>query len=604
MKHLSSVAIGAMIFLLPAAGMAESIFDTFYNEAAQTIDGTPVSDAIVQFTIDQMRLWGPRGIVLTAEDIRLAQLGDTKVCLGKKDRNGDTIPPMSSGLGAYTCDGLKQAIKALIESERQAQLLGDTLITIANGNEMAIADEAHRGSNVGQLTATFGRLWSGTGSQAEAWPTDAGDAVTQLESALSDEQKDLDAIMLRFHHGYFRDARENDPRFRDIGPKTRDALEAIASRLNIAGDTRKTGDIATPVLKTKNVTLWARKDDIGLQWTYPTHLERMNIQAAWDYPQRAEGGQSLAYPYAYRGEPRAGQAYNIASPLCSRSQGRFGFLCRPLPAASGCNSTTGSGALSSITLTRCSHTITETPPGTMQLCSGALLLYKDTGKAVGDLQPGDKADPKDICSPESNILYQDDTTQHACYISSCLRQSMSGHTIIPLRNTTLSTEVAAPFHAFERNDPQLGLYAEMSSSNTPVILPPYLGLDLVALFERDYCAQNGLPPGPLAGYCSYQNNRRDASPLAQLSAMFGSYTQEAADLASDLDQTAALGAATGYRLSLDQSLPIYRTTAASLAQTVRTIANLFNELKSAPLTRQLCPWIGAPQDTTLTPVEP
>lgn len=601
MKRLLSVTTGALLLLLPGVSMAQSLFDTFYDETAQTIDNGPVSDAITEFVIGQMRLWGPHGIVLTADDVRLAQRGDTKVCEGKKDRNGDAIASMNTGLGAYTCDGLKQAVQSLIESERQAQELGNTLITIANGNEMAIADEPHRGSNIGQSVATFSRLWTGTGSQIEPWPVAANAALTQLETALEEEKTDRDAIILRFHFGLFRDNREKDPRFDGVGPKTRAALVAIAAQLKMTGDSKKTGDIATPVLKTENVSLWARKDDVGLQWTYPTHLERFSIQAAWEYPERVEGGQLLAYPYAYQGELKPTSASTFFSPLCARTMGRSGFLCQPLPPTSTCDA--DSDSLTGISLTRCNSTITQTV-GPLQLCSGSLLLYKDTGQAISDVKIDNKADPKTICTPETKILYPDDAAHHACYISYCVSQAFSGHTIIPLRNTTLATEPAAPFNAFARTDPQLGLYAEMNSVAAPFHLPPYLGLDLIAAFERDYCAQNGLPPGPLAGYCNYQNARRDASPQSNIAKNIRLYVSDAADLSSDFDQTSALGAAIGFRLSLDQSLPIYRTMTAALAQTVQNIANLFHELKTAPITRQLCPWIGAPVDSTNIPVEP
>ena len=102
----------------------------------------------------------------------------------------------------------------------------------------------------------------------------------------------------------------------------------------------------------------------------------------------------------------------------------------------------------------------------MQLCSGALRFC--TRHRQGRRRPptGDKADPKDICSPESNILYRDDTTQHACYGQLLPAPVYERAHDYPLLQYGLSTgwrHRSMRLNGMIRN---WDWYAEMSSSNT------------------------------------------------------------------------------------------------------------------------------------------
>ena len=195
---------------------------------------------------------------------------------------------------------------------------------------MAIADETHRGSMSVSLTATFGRLWSGTGSRGGNMADGRRRAVTRNWSALSDEQKRSG----RDHVPVFTTAtsatRARMTRLPRHRTKTRDAFRSDCQPAEYCGATQNRRHCHAG--SQKNVTLCGHaKTTSVLQWTYPTHLERMNIQAACGLPAARRGrtvnGLSVRVPGANRG--RVGHA-NIVKSAVQPQRGAFRL---PLPTA-------------------------------------------------------------------------------------------------------------------------------------------------------------------------------------------------------------------------------------------------------------------------------
>ncbi len=580
-----------------------TIFDLFYDQVTEASPSVKPPQRIAQFVIDEMKHWGVSGIKITADDIDLAIAGlysqdsNDGLCQSKVDMNDNpyTFEP-GGALVPGSCLALQTDILALLTAELEAEQLGADLMTLASGSELSIADEPHRPLDMALYSLLLRRVWTGTGASVIPWDGSADSQVADLNATLSAlDEEGLEEAVLRFHHGYFRDQRESDPRFSGVQDDVGTALQAIAAALSITiNDAESIGIFATPKLTASNVALWARGDDIGLMWIYPTHAFRLELKPADDYPEFVVGGDNLAYPFMYTGgTPPTGAG--IVSPLCSRMVGRQGYLCRPLPSTAQNCDTTGDGR--SITLVECSVDVTRTKGGP-SICPGFDNLFTDTGIPLEDpADPGHlnpaltKADYATICAPENKVIYQDDITSNACYVALCLLQSMSGHTLVPNRNPVVINEATSPYLACIRPDPQLGLYTEIAE-DSPYPLPEYLGPLLVDDFARQYCAKNGDAPLPLMGLCVYNDNTNAALPITDSFLNVQVTERLGENLALRGDDFNSIAASIGQRASLDQAIELERKMFGKLAHFIQHIADLFMELRSAPLTQSACPWTG------------
>ncbi len=596
MKRLS-IAIVLMTILLPQEVAATSLYDTFYKEAEASGLRVHPTEQITQFVIDEMKTWHQTGIQLTPDDVTAAMADNLATLCGNKfDVESNSIQFIYGGTGdGESCMALRDDIVSLVQSEQEIDDMGTTLLTIADGAELASANEPHRPVEMGKAALLLKRVWIGTGAGIipwdTAWDSDANNLDAKV-AALSPE--DLEKAILRFHHGYYRDQREADPAFAGIANDVRDALQQLANTMGIADDPSLLGEYATPILPgTPNVAFWARKDDIGLMWVYPTHFFRLKIKRADEYPKIVTDGERLAYPYSYEGStPPTDPKYR--TPLCSRMMGRYGYLCRPMPQpAKDCVAPGDTG----ISLVMCSEEATQTEVGP-KACTDIEKLFDDNGESLTD--PADPAkinpalSPADldtICDPDKKILYQDDITSHSCYISQCLIQSMNTHTLVPNRNTVVLNEATSPYLACIRTDPQLGKYMEVPHF-VPYSFPPYVGHLLTNDYEREYCVTNGNAPHPIAGFCKYRESRKASMPDFQ--PVF--WTMNTTD---DLDQVAANqegilsdAAGIGERAALEQSTGVQQKVFGAIAAFIQQVADLLLQLETAPLTKTPCPWTG------------
>lgn len=576
----------AVLLFFPFATHA-SLFDKYYDQALNELPSAPVPPAVTDYVIGEMERWGTDGIRLDDVDIDAARRGqlDT-LCRGKVDMHGR---PMALILAAGTdnCYGLQNSILSLVEQEREVQVLGDDLLALSNGGELASADEPGRPGGLGERSLTFRHLWTGSGMTITPWKTTLQPYMDRIDAALAADGN-RDAVLQRFHFGYFRDQRERDPDLAPYGTQTEDALSALATALGITGDTTKTGAFSLPPLATENMAVWARGDDIGLMEVWPLVFHRPFIEPAFVYPQKVDGGDRLAYPYSYAGMLAPPDDAPFTSPLCSRSAARDGYLCRPLTSNITCPPGSDSGA---ITLTQC-QVQEHRSPGP-EVCSGAVVLFRNHGQSLADINPTtDTPAPNALCSPESSILYRDQVATHACYIGQCIAQSLSGHTLMPGRNPVLSLEPTDPFLGAARADPRLGQLFEMHATAQPASLPQYLGEQIVRDFDRLMCQQNGLFPRPLVGLCTYSDSRRTDSPLKTLAEQIGSTQAELTTLTDDQTWHLSLAAAVGERLAVEQSIAVFRTMGRTFAQMIQDVGDLLGELANAPITQDACPWTG------------
>lgn len=583
--------------VLPCSVSAASAFDTFWEQSADDAYGTAPSAVIVDYVIEQATEWGEKGITLQSSDIDAAMRGDTiTLCNDKQDADGaDLILADGAAEVANTCRALMFDIQQLVIAEQRAQQLSDDLLGLTTAHELATSDEQRPLVDIPLSIQGMKRLWQGTGSVRLPWDSAADEGLNELKDALgllSDDE--LDQVVYRFHHGYFRDQREADPRFDSAGDRVRSALSLIATQLRIDPNTDVFADIVVPALGTRNVGLWARKDELGLLWVTPTEQPFMRLTLPEQYPVYHEHGDRLAYPFAYEGSQVP--PTDIRSPLCSRTMGMHGYLCRPLPAG---DADCFNPNPNDFSLVRCSDD-TVTVPQNISQCLNAYPLYNDDGTPLydpdnpGQLNPNlVRAETGSICQPESAIQYPTGVMQNLCYTDVCLRESMSGHSLIPGRNPVLAYESTDPYLACVRPDPQLGLFIETPTAS-PTPIPQYLGIDLVKDFTASICQVTGSSPHPLSGQCLYDQLLRSAAPqTSQLSQLVRTAT-EGTDIQLAQERMRSLAVGLGFRSATDQLITVHVTALQPLISFLDTFGSLFRELLQAPPPTAQCPWTGPP----------
>ncbi len=602
-----------------AANAATKIFSTnFSNAQIEVTPGGVLRYETVTFIMQEMTKWNTYGILLYPSDIFAAMSGDDfLLCSNKMMATADLPFTFMTGQGVASgpnpqqndvnCADLKAAINSMVEAEQEIQSLGNELTAIVNAGELSTAGETHRPADVGLQTLLVNRVWSGTGSRVLPWPgsTDpatpspADDAVKELDDALKEiipNDGGLDEKVWRFHHGYFRDKREADPALAMYGVNVAEKLRNLAEKLKITGDTNKVGggEYVTPKLTTPNVSLWARADDLGLHWTVPDHMTQFgDLLPAGEYPEYHEYGDALAYPYSYTG-PWEPDPETYATPLCSRTSGMLGYLCRPVEEPmENCTDDNDTD----IVLKLCTTKVRVTTGGP-EICPDFRVLFQDTGAPLEDpANPGkvnaalSPASTKNICDPQNRVLYKDDILSHACYTAFCLAQSMSGHTLVTNRNGTLVNEMTSPYLGCLRQDPQLGLYSELSQV-TPISLPRYIGHELVHEFELEYCNNAAKPATGLSGVCTYRENRRANAPLGFLGSTAVSLRNELAGVELDQEIFQNTAMLVGQRVAQEQAAPVITKVIDSFANNVLQTATLLQDLRNAPLTITPCTWTG------------
>lgn len=589
--------------LLPLAASAESIFDTFWDEAESSIEGYDPSQEIIDFVIESAKTWNGHGVIITEDDIPHALSGNTSaLCKDKQDTEGNKISfANGSAVTKGSCSALLHDIQDLIKAERVAEVLADDLLSLAVGSELATAAEPRDMMDIPTAVQGIKRLWQGSGVTVLPWNTAADDALRNLISAIrATEEGELPKAMIRFHHGLARDIFEEDPRFAGIGNEIRDALFALASVLGTNPDDPEPKAMLTPTLDIDNIQLWVRTDDLGLLWIAPTKQHRLSLKLPEDYPVYHESGDRLAYPFAYEGPHSL--FLDTESPLCSRPMGARGYLCRAVPDIDTACRPSDPNTISLVDCTESSDP--EIVDQTISACLDLYPIYQDNDdelfRSDGSLNPGlTPAAAGTICQPESKVQYPAGIMTNLCYSDACLRESMSGHSLFPGRNPTLAYESTSPYLACVRPDPELGLFTE-SMKSIPTPLPSYLGTELVTDFVGALCQVTGSVPHPLAGYCMYQQNLRSAVPTAGQLEQLTRTTTEGANVVLRSSDMHSLAANVGLRQAIDQSVQTHRNALQPLATFLTEIASLFRELERAPLTTAACPWTG-PINTTSTP---
>jgi len=581
---------------LPLSVSAASIFDAFWTNTLEVMPGSPPSEDSIDFVIESVKTWSYNGIILEKNDVLAALAGnDIKLCTEKKDTTGkDLNLGLGTAIGGSSCKSLQQDIIDLVAAERVAEILADDLLSLSISSELVIADEPREVMDIPIVMQGMKRLWQSSGATILPWDPAADEALNHLKDALYAEE-DIPVMMLKFHHGKFRSDKEADPRFDGVGDRVGSALQFLADQLGIDPDTDDVQTIIAPPLGVENIRLWLRTDDLGLFWDVPIKEVHPGLIVPEEYPVYHEQGDRLAYPFFYEGTFNTPP--KTLSPLCSRPMAKLGYLCRPLPEPSSLCKPKDSRAISLVSCPK--DPIIKTVEQTTSVCLDTYPIYEDDGSTPlydpnmpGVLNPAlSKATPGTICQPEIRVQYPIGILQNLCYTDSCVRESMSGHSLIPGRNPVLAYESMSPYLACIRPDPELGFYSE-SPNDTATQIPPYLGVDLAIDYIRALCQTTGSVPHPLAGYCAYQDNIRAAVPTTIQADHFGKMAQEQEDVSILQTGVQSLAAISGLRLATSQAVLVHKNALQPLAAFIQQMADLFRELERAPPPDAACPWTG------------
>ncbi len=594
MKRLFLLFLACSSFsVLEVASAADAPLLSHINDAVALRFNNPApSKQVETFVLEEMRQWGEHGIVLTKEDLLFAQQGNFRaLCSEKKDVNDKEITFVSGGPSEKgSCLGLVSDLTTLLSRERDVLHLADDLLFLSSSDELAIADEAGRPLDIASTSDTLQRIWSGTGGMHSLdLPESATPKIDALESALSAQKDDLLRIVLRYHFGYFRDARERDRRFQDDGASIGDALKELAQALNIEGDQTKKGDRGVHVFSSLGVVLWVRQDDLGLHFITPLAFEYPLLERGGKYPVLNAQHPFVAYPFGYIDTPTD---RSLETPLCLRSTGAFGFLCRSSVAS--LSSCAVPSDRSSVSLIECPQV---NPALLSDVCDTDVDFREDTGDVLLDPTTPSRLNPRlpriapsSLCTPELSVLYGDSILSHICYTRACLDTSLRDHSLIPGRNPTLVDEMSMPFLACMRDDPRLGLGAEIPTTIV-LRLPRYTGYELVKRMEQLYCGMNDSAPNPLLALCSPANDDEKRVQSNQLE-YATTLSREFTEGKRNREDIESLASALGKQASAEQSTEVLRTLFLSLAGTLNETASLFQELQNAPLTTTPCPWTG------------
>ncbi len=584
---------GILLWSIPLHILAApTVFDLYFEEVGKNLPSSPSEEKLRQFVVDEMRGWkvGEEVVDISLDDVKAVELHNfTQLCGERYD----------NVLAANDCLQLERDIRSVIDGERESQALANDLIAITTSAELSTMDEPHHPIHLGRQSLLIERLLSGTGTHVFPWPTNNANVTSllqKIDGQLAGSKRD--DFVYRYHYGYFKSLHEADSRFVGTGGTMGNLLKDLAKELGITGDPKRKGEFITPKLSTNNVSLWARGDDLGLAWIYPEKFFRFQFTRAGSgtYPEfNTSNSGSLSYPFEYAGTGSTiTWKSGTTTPVCARSGGALGYLCRKMQGIKNCQRPFGTSA--NVVLAECDEQIIERKGP--EICSGQFPLFSDTGLPFIDplnsqnINPNlSKAAQGSVCQPDKKISYKDEIIGHACYISSCIAESLSGHTIIPGRNPSILGELTAPFLACARPDPELGIFAELSA---PAVynLPQYVGNELVQDLEVSYCGKNGLAPQLLPALCAYGTSRRTNSPLRTREETVIATDQELRSLHEDQTHLLWQAAGIGERRAIDQALPIYKKIISSFGQNIKELAHLFLELTQAPITKTACPWTG------------
>ncbi len=600
LKPSRALLLSAILLAATASHASASwgeVYFNFYNAAKEEAQfQSDLSPELMEYVLSTMNNNQNNPMTLSASDVQAALRGEFfTLCQNQSE--------------TYTlsqCTQINEDIRYLVQSEKEIQALADDLLTIANSSELVAGDEAHRPNSFGVQTAAFSVIWTGTGASTLQWPEDDAvqDAWDNLEQALQSEGSNIEKVVARFHFGLFRILREEQAGWTELEPygdQVRSALEELANVLDITQDNvgkEDLGEYATPTVSTvKNIAVWAREDDIGLNFIYPEHQPRFSVEIPRAYPiyysgGTLTGGTILSYPYRYNAEelPELSEENvrkNLASPLCSRISGAHGYLCRSVEDASK-NCPTVPDNDFAIHLITCGERETIINPG-ITVCSGANLMSQFDVRLNGQVVKPAPGQNLEVCTPGTFTTFDSSFVTNSCFVGFCLKQSFNEHSLVGGRNPIAVMESTSPYLSCMRPDPQLGMLGELPPV-AATVLPQYIGHFAVQAFDHEQCERTGSPPG-VSGVCKYRSNRTFAMPfLSFLASPLNEGQQALTDQAQAFLKDAAT--AIGQQYAVNQAVPVYEKLIKSLAQGVNAISDVILELQDAPLSTVACPWSG------------
>ncbi|MCB9807932.1 hypothetical protein H6770_01615 [Candidatus Peribacteria bacterium] len=229
-----------------------------------------------------------------------------QMCGDQEDRNNDRAP----------CHQAQEVLREIVERNAWVRTLGRDLQAITSGYEAGIDGYPGKSIDIMSKFAGINHIWRATNdpfvtpileklTKARPWPELERDAIRQkaaaIESAIEALEKtykgkkdrtELTAAMWRYRHGvrYVKDheGQQCENRWCAI----EEAMEALLESIQKDPvDTSADEQVIYPsyINKEKNIVIWMRHDDIGLQWYLPIEPMQATLYSP-DYEDCIEKG--------------------------------------------------------------------------------------------------------------------------------------------------------------------------------------------------------------------------------------------------------------------------------------------------------------------------
>ena len=341
----------------------------------------------------------------------------------------------------------------------------------------------------------------------------------------------------------------------------------------------------------ENVIIWARVDgkgsdgpwgDVGIHWKFPQEPALPSIIGV---------NGNIVLGGRYPPDPSSGDDPVDGLGLCSHPFPAQGYLCQDRVKTVGekCDeSGQSSTQTNQITLMRCQKNVNETVKITdlgPDICTDIPWrmpnIYANSSASSASSRP--------VCDPETQVFYRNTIGNNACYIGTCIEESLEWHRFISGRNAFTVQGEAYPWEALMEPEPVRTPILQIP----PIVqttIPRYRPQLLLQTLDIALCQTNGLPPRTPPALCLFDVRRAlgypgtDYQPLLQRLLMQGKEQHEST---KGMERT---GAAIGTRISTDLYTNYIHAATRSLVDIINIANTLLSSIKEIEFPQTMCPF--------------
>lgn len=196
-----------------------------------------------------------------------------------------------------------------------------------------------------------------------------------------------------------------------------------------------------------------------------------------------------------------------------------------------------------------------------------------------------RADP--VCTPGTETQYKNTIGNNACYIGTCVEESLENHRITGGRTPATVGDAAFPFDDPATGDP-LTTVLRSAAISAPA-LPSYRPQAVARILEDALCQLQGMPSASPPHLCAFSTSKRLAVPLANDAATARSLTLGIEEQIEATLETEQLAAALGSRIGTDIQGQYLRISTRTLSQTITVANTLLKDMLEVGFPAEMCP---------------